>query len=274
MAESSAHRAICVLAALAFVPAMFGQGGPPERPQRGVRNIQPAPDTAAVERGQKVFSSTCGFCHGRDASGGDGGPDLIRSGLVNHDEHGDAVGPVILNGRPDKGMPPFKQMTTEQISDIAAFLHGRIRDIRYRQLYHVKKFVGDTKAGEAYFTGTARCNSCHSISGDLNHIASKYEPEVLLGRMLYPAPQRSGASPRTQITVTVTLASGRSFAGPLTHLDEFTVSMSDAAGNYHTWDRQGLTVDVHDPLAAHLEFLEHVTDDQMHSVMAYLETLK
>jgi len=50
--------------------------------------------------------------------------------------------------------------------------------------------------------------------------------------------------------------------------------MYDASGDYHTWNREGLAVIVHDPLTAHLEFLQHVTDDEMHNVMAYLETLK
>ena len=266
-------KCVCAMFALVLVQAVFGQAGPPARAQRGIRNIPPAPDPAAVDRGQKQFSSGCAFCHGKDASGGDGGPDLIRSSITNHDTAGDMIGPVILNGRPDKGMPSFK-MTPEQISDISAFLHGRVRDVRYRQLYRVKEFNGDAKAGEIYFTQTGRCASCHSVTGDLNHIATKYEPEVLLGRMLYPAPRRSEPAPRTQVTVTVTLASGQSFSGPLVHLDEFTVSMYDATGDYHTWNRDGLTVSVHDPLAAHLEFLQHVTDHEMHNVLAHLETLK
>ena len=266
-------KCVCAMFALVLVQAVFGQAGPPARAQRGIRNIPPAPDPAAVDRGQKQFSSGCAFCHGKDASGGDGGPDLIRSSITNHDTAGDMIGPVILNGRPDKGMPSFK-MTPEQISDISAFLHGRVRDVRYRQLYRVKEFNGDAKAGEIYFTQTGHCASCHSVTGDLNHIATKYEPETLVGRMLYPASRRSEPRPRTQVTVTITLASGQSFSGPLVHLDEFTVSMYDASGDYHTWNRDGLTVSVHDPLAAHLEFLRHVTDHEMHNVLAYLETLK
>jgi cytochrome c oxidase cbb3-type subunit 3 len=57
-------------------------------------------------------------------------------------------------------------------------------------------------------------------------------------------------------------------------MDEFTLSMYDASGAYHTWSREGLKVDVHDPLTAHVELLQRYTDDQMHNVMAYLETLK
>ena len=45
---------------------------------------------------------------------------MIRSVLTLNDEGGDKIGPVILHGRPDKGMPGFP-MTEAQIKDIAAF---------------------------------------------------------------------------------------------------------------------------------------------------------
>src|SRR5271156_3715576 len=76
-----------------------------------------APPPEAVERGRAAFVPTCGFCHGANAKGGEGGPDLVRSPIVLDDEQGDKIGPVIRNGRPDRGMPAFS-MTKDQISDI------------------------------------------------------------------------------------------------------------------------------------------------------------
>ncbi|HXE10527.1 MAG TPA: cytochrome c [Bryobacteraceae bacterium] len=241
------------------------------RPSR----IPPAPDQATVERGRELFSQNCSFCHGKEANGGDGGPDLIRSVLVNHDENGSLIAPVVLNGRPGKGMPKFP-LAPAQISDIATFLHARNRSVRYRQLYQIKNVItGDAKAGAAYFKGAGKCDTCHSSAGDLAHVASKYEPEALMRRFLYPGGRTSssgGKSART--TVTITLRSGQSFSGPLQHIDEFTVSMYDSSGDYHTWARNAVKTDVHDPLAAHLELLRNYTDTDMHNVLAYLETLK
>lgn len=246
-----------------------------QAPRRRPSRIPPAPDQATVERGRKLFSQNCSFCHGKDANGGDGGPDLIRSVLVNHDENGNLIAPVVLNGRPNKGMPKFS-LAPDQISDIATFLHARNRDVRYRQLYQVKDVItGDSKAGAAYFNGTGKCDTCHSPSGDLAHVATKYEPEALIRRFLYPGARGGQSSDeKTRKTVTVTLSSGQSFSGPLEHIDEFTVSMYDASGDYHTWARNAVKVDVHDPLAAHLHLLENYTDTEMHNVLAYLETLK
>src|SRR5947209_16944018 len=78
---------------------------------------------ASAERGRKGFVQSCGFCHGADATGARG-PDLMRSPLVAHDVKGDQIGPVIRQGRPDKGMPPMA-LSDAQILDVAAFLHAR-----------------------------------------------------------------------------------------------------------------------------------------------------
>jgi mono/diheme cytochrome c family protein len=267
----------------AIVAAQLGAQNPDAQGGRrrgGGFGVPPAPDQAAVDRGQKLFMENCGFCHGKEANGGDGGPDLIRSVLANHDENGNLIGPVILDGRPEKGMPKFK-MTPAQISDIVAFLRFRNRYVRYRQLYQVKNDVitGDAKAGEAYFNGVGRCRGCHSPSGDLAHVAARFEPEFLLRRFLYPATRsfRGASEPandRARATVTVTLPSGESVSGLLEHVDEFSVSMRDASGDYHTWWRETAKVEIHDPLEAHAELLSQYTDTDIHNLLAYLETLK
>ena len=169
------------------------------------------PDPAAAERGQKLFVSNCGFCHGATATGGQNGPDLIRSVLALHDEGGDQIGPVIRKGAPEKGMPAFP-MSDEQIVDIAAFIRSRQQAAINRSDYEIQNVVtGDPQKGEAYFNGAGQCNTCHSPAGDLKGIASKYDPVALQSRFLFPAPRRSDASsgrPPAPVEVTVTPASG------------------------------------------------------------------
>lgn len=91
-------------------------------------------DPASVERGQTTFVGTCGFCHGTNAKGGEKGPDLLRSVLVLHDEDGKSIGNVLLNGRVDKGMPRFT-FTSQQITDIANFLHNSISKAADRDIH-------------------------------------------------------------------------------------------------------------------------------------------
>lgn len=246
----------------------------------GGRNYKEYP-TEALENGHKLFSQNCAFCHGANAKGGETGPDLLRSVIVLDDDNGEKIGQVVLNGRPDKGMPKFA-MTQEQISDIAAFLHDRIRAAALRGTYQILNIVvGDPKAGEAYFNGAGGCTSCHSVSGDLAHIGSKYDPVTIQQKIVMPREGRGyrarTAAPETAPrTVTVSLPSGETFSGKLEHIDDFTVALTDAKGDYHSFTRDGGTpkVEIHDPLQAHTDLLTKYTDSDIHNLTAYLVTVK
>lgn len=257
-----------------------------DREQQAVRDflaIGPPPDPEAVKRGQAAFVATCGFCHGSNANGGAQGPDLVRSVIVLHDAGtGKEIGPVIHNGRSGKGMPAFPNFTDAQIHDIAAFLQSRHQAASNRMNYKILNIVtGDPKQGEAYFS--AHCGNCHSATGDLAHVAAKYEPVALQGRFLYPKTSRGfGPSgpppdPREQKTVSVKLQSGETYSGKLDKIDDFSVALTDSNGEYHSWtfdDDKGIQVQVTDPLKAHADLLRQYSDADMHNILAYLETLK
>lgn len=242
----------------------------------------PKYDPASVERGQKTFVATCGFCHGSHATGGEKGPDLLRSVLVLDDENGKSIGHMILKGRPDKGMPKFV-MSEQQISDIANFLHNSISAAAQRDTYKILDIVtGDPKAGEAYFNGAGKCNSCHSVTGDLKGVGSKYEPVKLQDKLLMPRDRwnetgaGSSAQNKSAVTVTVIFPSGESCNGNLVSIDDFTVALRDANGEYHSFTRKGDTprVEIHNPLKAHSDMLMQYTDRDIHNLTAYLVTLK
>jgi len=233
---------------------------------------RPVPPRDAVERGHKQFVATCGFCHGADARGGDGGPDLVRSEIVLDDEQGDKIGPVIRSGRLNEGMPAF-DLPQSQIQDIAAFLRERTQAAINRNAYEILNvFTGDAKAGEAYFNGSGRCNTCHSPAGDLKGVASRFRPEQLQARFLYPRGGRGG--PSKPSTVTVIPRSGAAVSGTLEFMDDFTVGLRDADGYFRSFPRDQIKVDVGDPLAAHAQLLRQYTDKQLHDVLTYLGTLK
>lgn len=228
--------------------------------------MKPSP---AVERGQKTFEANCAFCHGEDATGGRG-PDLVRSPLVSHDKAGDQIGPVILNGRPSKGMPPL-HLSDAQIKEIAEFLHYRqaeaLASAGVPSDYALKwMLTGNAAAGKEFFNGAGKCKDCHSPTGDLAHVATKYSPLELESQMLYPR--------RATRTVTVTLPSGETLEGPLDHLDEFTVALHDSAGWYRSFPLDQVKASVHDPVAAHRELLNTLTQADVHNLFAYMETLK
>jgi len=246
--------------------------------------LGPPTDSAAVERGQRLHVQECGFCHGANARGGSGGPDLTRSALVQNDENGKQLGEFLQVGRPDKGMPRF-DLTPAQTADLAAFLHGAIYLNANRRLYKILDIlVGDAKAGEAYFNGAGRCSSCHSPSGDLKGIGAKYEPATLQGRFLMPrgrAAQGSSPDPLyaqpTSLRATVTTPSGESVSGGLVRMTDFEVTLFEpASGTMRSWLRNGDVpkVVITDPLQAHLDLLTKWTDADMHNMTAFLASLK
>src|SRR5579871_1897852 len=248
---------------------------------RTAMGIGAPPNPEAAARGQKAFVATCGFCHGTNATGGAQGPNLVRSTMVLHDQGtGKEIGPVIHNGRPEKGMPAFAGLTEDQVHDIAQFLLGRTQAAANRMEYTIQNIVtGDPRAGEAYFQ--AHCAACHSPSGDLAHVANKFDPVALEGRFLYPGNNPYGMGPppdpRSLKHVTVTLSTGAKFSGVLAHIDDFSVALRDDSGAYRSWvyeDVPGIQVEIHNPLEQHLKLLRQYSDTDMHNILAYLETLK
>jgi mono/diheme cytochrome c family protein len=275
----------CARAALLMaVATILGNAQTPPGPGRGRGGFgmglisRDTPDPAAVERGTASFVATCGFCHGRNANGGESGPDLIRSAVALDDEKGDKIGPIIRQGRPAGGMPAFPQMTDAQIQDIAAFLRARQQAAINRGSYQILNLnTGDQKKGEAWFA--AHCVGCHSVNGDLAHVASKYQPEALIGRILYPGGRGGrggrGGSAATRPTATVTTASGKAFSGALEYRDDFDIGLRDSSGLYHSFAlAPGVKVQIDDPLAKHEEMLKKYSDAELHDILAYLETLK
>ena len=243
---------------------------------RAALAIGTPPDPAAAERGRQTFAATCAFCHGSNATGGNSGPNLVRSLLVLHDAgSGKALGAVVRNGRVAKGMPKFA-ITDAQISDMAAFLLQRSQAAADRFQYTVLNIVtGDPGKGLAYFD--AECQTCHSATGDLAHIASKFEPVALQSRFLYPEDLGDPGAKKLSSTVAVTMPSGEVIRGGLIFRDDFRVSLVEANGHTRVIDfedGQNYQVVVDDSLKGHELLLKKYSDADMHNILAYLETLK
>jgi cytochrome c oxidase cbb3-type subunit 3 len=265
------------------------RGGRVPTPAQGPSQASPAsqrpPQSATpqqfprdqIESGRTKFASQCGFCHGRDAGGGESGPDLTRSALVAADVRGDRLIPFVRAGRPDKGMPAFA-LADADLSAIVAFIHdqktqaddavGGRRSVDASDLQ-----TGNAAAGKRYFD--AACTRCHSATGDLAGVATRLQGLALLQRMLYPVTTGRGADPsRVPQTVVVTLRSGQIITGKLAYRDEFTIALTDASGWYRSWPANQVRFTVDDPLQAHVEQLGKYTDADIHDVLAYLQTLR
>ena len=276
---------LIVLCAVGALDAQRGRGAgaapaaPQGRGQASPASQRPPQTTTAqqypaeqIDAGRTRFAAQCGFCHGRDTAGGEGGPDLTRSELVAADVRGDRIGPVVRTGR--NGMPPFNLSDTD-LAAIVAYIHdqktqadsalGNRRSVDAADLQ-----TGNATAGKTYFD--TACTKCHSATGDLAGLATRLQGLQLLQRMLYPSgPARD---PKRAPQVAVTLASGQVVTGRLAYRDEFTIALIDAAGWYRSWATKQVRFTVDDPLQAHVEQLGKYTDADMHDVLAYLQTLR
>jgi len=223
-----------------------------------------------VQAGKGLFQQNCAFCHGRDTMGGESGPDLTQSKIVLADVSGDKIGEVVRVGRLEKKMPAFN-FSPQEIASVSAFIHSQViwaethkggrRGVTVADLQ-----TGNVDKGKKYFNGAGGCSKCHSPTGDLAGVATRFQGLKLEERMLYPEGAKS--------TVVVTLPSGETVKGTLAYQDEFVIGLRDSTGLYRSWmlDRVKATVD--SPVEAHVEQFPKYTDDDIHNLMAFLQTLR
>ena len=271
--------ATALVLALALSSSAGGGQTPPPGATNTARPVAELFDAAAIERGQRLHVAECGFCHGANARGGAGGPDLTRSVIVLDDRNGKQLGEFLRAGRPDRGMPKF-DLPDAQVSDLATYLHATIYLASNRRIYKILDIVvGDAKAGEAFFYGAGRCSTCHSTQLDLRGVGTKYDPPVLQGRMLMPRAGRTDPAhlDPAAIKVAVTTATGETAYGTLVRLTDFEVTLYDTtSGGMRSWLRNGEVpkVVLTDPLQAHMDMLPKWTDADMHNMTAYLASFK
>lgn len=291
-------------------PGGAGQGGagqtagqpPGGRGQGGGRATFPAQqrppgDPALIAKGNALYGVYCRSCHGADLRGGDmGGPNLLRSQLVLNDQDGELIGPVILGGRQNPGMPvmPPLTMPADDIKAVATYIHSVAATMRGQGSppagaapVVLNVLVGDATAGQAYFN--ARCSSCHSVTADLQAIGTRVPDPMQLqnlwvsgggGRGGRGGGGGAGAAPgtpnRREVTVVVTLPNGQKVEGRLDRIDSFIVILTPADGIQRSFRRNGDApkVEIRDPLEGHRKLLTTYTDKDIHDVTAYLVTVK
>jgi cytochrome c oxidase cbb3-type subunit 3 len=167
-------------------------------------------------------------------------------------------------------MPAF-HFSNQEMFSLVAFIHeqqakavskpGGRRGVEAADLQ-----TGNVEAGRQYFNGAGNCATCHSPTGDLAGIASRYEGLQLEEQMLYPRDVKN--------RVTVTLPSGQQVSGTVAYLDEFTVALRDSNGNYRSWPTGKVKYKVYARVNGHVDLFVKYTDADIHNLMAYLQTLR
>jgi mono/diheme cytochrome c family protein len=264
--------------------AVLLAGGTAGSQTPGVQPIpaRPPVDSLAHDRGQALWNSHCIGCHGSQARGTDTGPNIIRTKTVNFDRSsqtpGSVLGPFLKAGHPTQSGKPSASFTEEEVVGLANFLRQRVNDtMRSSPLFTVTNIlVGDAKAGEQYFNGGGGCATCHnatthSLAGIRARVAS---PVDLQQRMLFPMRGRGAVNNPNAVTATVTPASGPALSGVLVEQSDFYVTLRQADGGIVVVPTAGARVVTNNPMQAHIDLLDRITDRQVHDLVAYLEALK
>ena len=286
-------------------PAGRGQRGG-GAPQGFPAQQRPPGDPAVIAKGKTQYELICAACHGRDLRGGDmGGPNLLRSLLVLGEvTPGEAIGPVIKNGRPEATppMPPLP-LGDDDIKAVAEYIHSVVGKSPRQGMPppgevapELNVLVGSAAEGETYFA--AKCASCHSPTGDLQGLATRIpDPKALQNFWVsggtvggrggrgggrgastdsgQAAAGRGARNPRA-ITATVTTPSGEKIEGVVARVDDFYIALLMEDGTIRSFTRRGAVpkVEMKDPMEPHKALLAVYTNRDMHNVTAYLATLK
>jgi cytochrome c oxidase cbb3-type subunit 3 len=187
-------------------------------------------------------------------------------------------------------MPPMPAFPfpDDDIKAIAEYLHSVLKEAGRQGRPPVdetippeKVLVGDAAAGQAYFN--AKCSSCHSITGDLQHVAVRVADPRELQNLWISGGGGGGRGGRGgrgggegPATAVITPASGGRVEGRLVRIDDFIVTIVQNDGTRRTFARNGSDpkVEIQDPASAHRTLVPTLADSDMHNVTAYLWTIK
>jgi cytochrome c oxidase cbb3-type subunit 3 len=259
-------------------------GGSPDKFSQFIR---PLASQDVLLRGKTLYDANCAGCHAEDMRGVIGkGNNLLRSPVAMDDQHGELIVAALAN--PAKHNPP---VTLVQADGVAAseYIHSVLATMgaqgsppgRNPVGLQLNVLVGDPQAGKTYFD--AHCASCHSISGDLKGIGSKYDdPRQLQNAWVAGSAGGGGGGRgggRGGGKGTVTMQNGQKLEGSIVREDDFLVvlALPDGTRRYMPIVNGWPKVDVEDPQAAHKKMILELDDPHnknMHDVTAYLATVK
>lgn len=265
-------------------------GGGSQRRGGFTQFTRPIASQDVLVRGKALYETNCASCHAVDLRGTADGknPNLLRSGVALRDQHGELIG-----ARAAKHAPPLTLAQNDTVA-IAEYIHSIHATMagqgsppgRIPTGITLNVLVGDPKTGEATFKTV--CGSCHSVTGDLKGVGSRF-PDVRTLQNSWVSGSAGGGGRGggrgggggAGVPAVVTLADGSKLEGTLLREDDFLIVMLLADGTRKSMARKdGVPkVEVKDPRAGHVDTIvklahEDTTSKMMHDITAYLWSVK
>jgi len=242
-----------------------------------------------VVRGKALYETNCASCHASDLRGTADGkyPNLLRSGVALRDQKGELMGARLAkHAQPITLIEADTTAIAEYIHSVHATMGGQGSPPgRNPTNVTLNVLVGDPKSGEATFN--AVCGACHSVTGNLKSIASKFsDPRALQNGWVSGSTSTFGGRGGRgggggNVPAVVTLADGSKLEGTLVREDDFLVVMILPDGTRRSMARtNGVPkVEIKDPKAGHVDAIvklahEDMQNTMLHDITAYLWTIK
>jgi cytochrome c oxidase cbb3-type subunit 3 len=191
---------------------------------------QSAPTSQPELRGKSVFELTCATCHGLDGLGGEHAPDIIRRTEVRtlSDQ---ALLNLIHDGIPQRGMPGFSDMASEDGHAVVAYL--RFLQGSSQGDSAGTSVRGDSVRGRDLFFGKAVCSACHTMKGrgpfiaeNLVEFARGHQAGEIREAIVNPAGGQQEAA-------TAVARDGRRFSGMIRNEDNASLQLQDGDGRLY-----------------------------------------
>jgi cytochrome c oxidase cbb3-type subunit 3 len=247
---------------------------------QGVEAKNPyAHNQAALSKGGTTYRVNCDFCHGIDARGENGAPDLTSPRTQRRSDA--EIFRIILGGRPGTEMPA-NDLSEKETWEVITYL----RSLKPSPTVTV---TGDAQAGARIFFEKAACSRCHMIDGkggrlgpDLSRIAvsrsaayvieSIRQPSKVLAISMMPATRHE--TPVRYQTVIVVTNDGRRITGIRKNEDGFSVQVMTQNDELQTFLKRDVKEVIHDQTSLMPAYDEKILDQKdLQDLLAFLESL-
>ena len=236
-----------------------------------------AHDLAARRNGESTYRPNCGFCHGIDARGENGAPDLTSPRTQSRTDP--ELLRIILDGRPGTEMPA-NDLSDRETLEVTAYLRG-LRSSSHGAI------TGDPEAGRRIFLG--QCSGCHMINGkggrlgpDLSRIAASRSRAYIVESIRQPSkvlaiammPAVGHGTPVRYQTITVITYDGRRITGVRKNEDGYSVQLMTQGEELLSFLKKDVKDVIHERGSLMPEYSEELLNEKdLQHLLAFLEKL-